>query len=356
MLDLELLNTLVCVVDERSFTRAADRVHRTQSTVSQQIRKLEESVGRALLLRDRTGNQVTPTEHGELLAHYARRPAGALPRSPGPALERGQARAGANRHPEDFDARRMSAMLSGFVRRQPGARLETVSGMSTDLRRKLAEGELELALLKREPGSGECLASWPESLVWVCGPQMEWQALGDEPCRSRCSHTAASTGIARFAGSTGRSAAGASRSAARASTGIQAAVSSGLGVSVLPTTAVLARAPDLRRHARPAALGTRARHGGRRAQRDAARTGRASFARRSGEPAARFRGQLDRVARDCLGTCGTMKSAAAARTPLSPPPRRAGRYRRNRSGRRHRRFACGSSSPFTAFCPTEPIA
>jgi DNA-binding transcriptional LysR family regulator len=66
MLDLELLNTLICVVDEGSFTRAAERVHRTQSTVSQQVRKLEEAVGRTLLSRDRAGNQVTPTEHGEL--------------------------------------------------------------------------------------------------------------------------------------------------------------------------------------------------------------------------------------------------------------------------------------------------
>ena len=53
MLDLELLRTLVCVVDEGSFTRAASRVHRTQSTVSQQVRKLEQAVGKTLLLRDR---------------------------------------------------------------------------------------------------------------------------------------------------------------------------------------------------------------------------------------------------------------------------------------------------------------
>ncbi|MGE8474408.1 MAG: LysR family transcriptional regulator, partial [Paraburkholderia hospita] len=73
MLDLELLKTLVCVVDEGSFTRAGDRVHRTQSTVSQQVRRLEELVDRTLLMRDRTGNQVTATEHGELLTQYARR-------------------------------------------------------------------------------------------------------------------------------------------------------------------------------------------------------------------------------------------------------------------------------------------
>ena len=73
MLDLELLKTFVCVVDEGSFTRAVERVHRTQSTFSQQVRKLEELVGHALLLRDRTGQNLSATEHGELLIHYARR-------------------------------------------------------------------------------------------------------------------------------------------------------------------------------------------------------------------------------------------------------------------------------------------
>src|ERR1700761_6197866 len=154
MLDLELLNTLVCVVDEGSFTRAGERVHRTQSTVSQQIRKLEELVGRGLLLRDRTGNQVTPTEKRELRAQYARRLV-ALSREAQDMLASEvtfePVRIGV---PEDFDARRMSAMLSGFVKTQPGVRLETVSGMSVDLNRKLAAGEIEIALVKREPGSG----------------------------------------------------------------------------------------------------------------------------------------------------------------------------------------------------------
>src|SRR5476649_603552 len=182
MLDLELLNTLVCVVDEGSFTRAGERVHRTQSTVSQQIRKLEAAVGRTLLLRDRTGNHVSATEHGELLAHYARRLL-ALSREAQDALTSDVAlepvRIGV---PEDFDARRMSAMLSGFVKMKPGVRLETVSGMSVDLQRKLSAGEVEIALIKREPGSGECLAAWPESLVWVRGGDVELpDKPGDEP-------------------------------------------------------------------------------------------------------------------------------------------------------------------------------
>jgi len=134
MLDLELLKTFVCVVDEGSFTRAAERVHRTQSTVSQQVRKLEELVGHALLLRDRTGLNVAVTEHGELLIHYARRLL-ALSAEATEALSSDLdleiLRIGM---PEDFDARRMALILAGFTRSHPQARLETFSGMSLDLR------------------------------------------------------------------------------------------------------------------------------------------------------------------------------------------------------------------------------
>src|SRR6202034_2430249 len=71
MLDLELLRSFVSVVDAGGFTRAGERVHRTQSTVSQQIKRLEQDVGQPLL--NRTGKDVTPTEAGERLLSYARR-------------------------------------------------------------------------------------------------------------------------------------------------------------------------------------------------------------------------------------------------------------------------------------------
>ena len=51
MLDLELLRSFVSVVDAGGFTRAGERVHRTQSTVSQQIKRLEDDVGQPLLNR-----------------------------------------------------------------------------------------------------------------------------------------------------------------------------------------------------------------------------------------------------------------------------------------------------------------
>ena len=71
VIDLDLLRSFVSVVDAGRFTRAGGRIHRTQSTVSQQIRRLEESIGRALL--ERNGRHIALAEEGERLLSYARR-------------------------------------------------------------------------------------------------------------------------------------------------------------------------------------------------------------------------------------------------------------------------------------------
>ena len=236
MFDLELLKTFVCVVDEGSFTRAAERVHRTQSTVSQQVRKLEELVGHSLLLRDRTGQNISVTEHGELLIHYARRLL-ALSSEAVEALASDLdleiLRIGV---PEDFDARRMAVILAGFNRARPQARLETISGMSTDLKQKLSTGALDIALVKREPDSGPCWAAWPEVLVWVKGAGVD-SANGVLPLAlfpQGCIYRQRAIRLLDVAQRPWRVAFG-----SHSLTGIQAAVTSGLGVSVLPASAVL---------------------------------------------------------------------------------------------------------------------
>src|SRR5262245_44351906 len=71
MLDLDLLRSFVAVVDSGGFTRSGERVYRTQSTVSQQIKRLEDTLGHPLLHRN--GKQATPTEQGERLLSYSRR-------------------------------------------------------------------------------------------------------------------------------------------------------------------------------------------------------------------------------------------------------------------------------------------
>src|ERR1700720_4687522 len=146
MFDLDLLRSFVSVVDAGGFTRAGERVHRTQSTVSQQIRRLEESLGYPLLLRN--GRQATPTEEGERLLSYARRIL-ALAQEARDVVSRpardGMVRLGL---PEDFAAYRLTEMLSEFARSRPGLRLYVRCGKSDRMRRALERGEIDLALFK----------------------------------------------------------------------------------------------------------------------------------------------------------------------------------------------------------------
>ena len=70
-MDLVQLEHFLAVVAERTFTRAAERVSRTQPAVSQSIKRLEDTIGTPLFARD--AHDVTLTEAGRLLATHARR-------------------------------------------------------------------------------------------------------------------------------------------------------------------------------------------------------------------------------------------------------------------------------------------
>lgn len=70
-LDLELLRTLVFIAEEASFTKAADRVGRTQSAVTLQVQKLESLVGQTLVVRSK-GGPVELTPRGRALVENAR--------------------------------------------------------------------------------------------------------------------------------------------------------------------------------------------------------------------------------------------------------------------------------------------
>src|SRR6201988_680418 len=121
MLDLQLLASFVSVVDAGGFTRAGERVHRTQSSVTQQIKRLEDDIGKPLLYRN--GKDVTPTEAGERLLSYARRLL-ALEEEARDVLARpgneGAVRLGV---PEDFAAYRLGGVLGGVGRPRPKLRL-----------------------------------------------------------------------------------------------------------------------------------------------------------------------------------------------------------------------------------------
>jgi len=70
MLDIDQLRTFLAVTETQSFTRAGDRVAKTQSAVSMQMKKLEEMVGRPLFMRE--GRGISVSEDGVRLIPYAR--------------------------------------------------------------------------------------------------------------------------------------------------------------------------------------------------------------------------------------------------------------------------------------------
>jgi DNA-binding transcriptional LysR family regulator len=237
MLDLELLRSFVSVVDAGGFTRAGERVHRTQSTVSQQIKRLEEDVGQPLLVR--SGKDVTPTEAGERLLSYARRLL-ALAEEARDVLARpgneGAVRLGV---PEDFAAYRLAKLLAAFSRSHPGLRLDVRADQSANLKRELERGELDLALFKRPAGEKGGIAVWPERVHWVTSKNRPRDTrAGSVPLigfPSGCLYRAGAIHALESAGRTWHMAYTSSNLS-----GIQAAVAAGMGLSILSEMAIQA--------------------------------------------------------------------------------------------------------------------
>jgi DNA-binding transcriptional LysR family regulator len=228
MLDPLLLRSFVAIIDTGSFTRAGERVHLTQSTISQQIRRLEQQLGCPLL--DRSGRQVVTTAEGEKLLGLARRILALLAQAEEQVTEGSVVLSLGV--PEDFAAGAITPVLAAFARDYPEVRLEVQSGLSHEIWQRFEAGELDLALVKQARGQGTPLASWREPLVWV--DSRDWPARDREPLPLvvfpseglyRGQITEALDGL-------GRRWRVAYVSASLAS--LQGAVSAGIGVSLLP--------------------------------------------------------------------------------------------------------------------------
>ena len=145
MLDTDQLRSFLAIVDSGSFTKAADRVHKTQSAVSMHIRRLEEQLGCALFVKQGRGARLT--EEGERLIEFARRivqvEAGAFAALSRKGL-RGAARLGI---PDDYAESFLAEILARFNRRHPLVEVSVVCEASTDLAPQVAAGALDLALI-----------------------------------------------------------------------------------------------------------------------------------------------------------------------------------------------------------------
>jgi DNA-binding transcriptional LysR family regulator len=229
------LKSFVSVIDAGGFTRAGERVHRTQSTVSQQIKRLEEDVGQLLLIRN--GKDVTPTEAGERLLSYARRLLSLADEARDVVAQPGHEGAVRLGIPEDFAAYRLAKLLASCSRKGAGLRLHVRADQSASLKRDLERGELDLALFKRAAGEKGGIAVWPERVHWVAS-KTHSRDLGEGSVPlvgfpRGCLYRAGAIHALESAGRAWHMAYSSSNLS-----GIQAAVAAGMGLSILSEMAI----------------------------------------------------------------------------------------------------------------------
>ena len=173
-LDLVALRSFVAVVDSGGVTRAAGLLNLTQSAVSMQLKRLEESLNLGLFAR--AARKLTLTPEGEQLIGFARKMLSlndeALARLTSSAYE-GEIRLGV---PHDIVYPAIPGILKRLSGQFPRMRINLVSSFTILLKEQFQRGELDLILTTEDvPGAGaEELATRP--LVWVGAEEGQiWQ-------------------------------------------------------------------------------------------------------------------------------------------------------------------------------------
>ncbi len=232
--DLDLLQAVLVVAECGSFTLAAARLHSTQSTVSQQVKRLEDLIGHRLLERHARG--VEPTDAGRTVLAYAQQLLGLndqLHEAISGVQVRVTVRLGL---PEDFTSGKTMRALADFNRAYPQVKLEVTSGMSSDLIAAYDRGELDLILIKQRQNARAAISHIPEETAWV--DSALYPAFDKKPIplvtfpqrgvyREEIINAVESLGRAWHMSCTSSSL-----------SGIQSAVANGMGISLLPKRAV----------------------------------------------------------------------------------------------------------------------
>ena len=164
-LDLDQLQTFIMIADTGSFTRAADEVHRTQSAVSMQMRRLEERIGKPLFEKEGRLNKLS--EEGERLLGYARRMIH-LNRETLSAFDdarlEGVIRIGT---PDDYADRFLPEIMARFSRSNPKVELTVICEPTPGLVEHIKRGNLDLALVTHHDTRGQSEVVRREPLLWV---------------------------------------------------------------------------------------------------------------------------------------------------------------------------------------------
>ncbi|PSC02723.1 LysR family transcriptional regulator [Alsobacter soli] len=195
MLDTDQLRSFVAIIDTGSFTRAAERVNKTQSAVSMQIRRLEEMLGRPLFVKQ--GRGVRLSEDGEKLVDYARQmlqlEAAAFASVSDKALA-GRVRLGI---PDDYADTFLPEILTRFVRRHPLVEMSVICEGSLALSERVATRDIDMAVvtdcgslkgaevLREEPlrwvvGTASCAHEARPVPLALSGPTCAWRRAATE--------------------------------------------------------------------------------------------------------------------------------------------------------------------------------
>ena len=165
LLDVDHLRTFLAIAETGSFTRAADLVHKTQSAVSMQMKRLEERLGSAIFARDGRASKLT--EDGERLLDYARRIVKlnmeALAAFADPELS-GRVRLGV---PDDYADRYLPEIMARFSRAYAGVELTVMCEPSIDLVERIQADELDLAIVTNTETTKATETFRQERLLWV---------------------------------------------------------------------------------------------------------------------------------------------------------------------------------------------
>lgn len=193
--DTLTLKSFVAIAENGTFSHAAETVGRTQSALSLQIKKLEESLGCSLFVR--TSRSVKLTEQGEIFLGYAKQMIAlqweAYSRLKEPDVA-GEIRFGT---PEDFATHYLPNVLASFRQHHPRIQLNVSCDLTLNLMKGFARNEYDVILVKRDPQTVKGGSRvWREPLVWAAADHYRPEkplslVLSPQPCIYRARALAA---------------------------------------------------------------------------------------------------------------------------------------------------------------------
>ena len=171
-MDIEELRSFIAFVDTGSFTRAAKQTHRTQGAISMQMKKLEESTGKPLFIKE--GRNLGLTEHGRKLVSYARRILALHDEAVGEMKRRSDQPPLLLGCPDDYADSVLPQLVQQLLDQHPEQEIMIRCANSTQLRQWLDQGEIHAAILTRMPDKDEGYLLRHDKGVWVHGgyPQL----------------------------------------------------------------------------------------------------------------------------------------------------------------------------------------